>query len=196
MTDAARLMRLIGRSFADPRGTAQMLNAVRFNRGVLWSLLLLVICLSVLALVMSMWAFPSAVQNPVLLLSPFGLAAILGLILVVMVFALYFTGQMLGGQGRFPGMLLMLTWWQGMAVVLQVCQVVVLLAIPVLGAIVSLAGFVWLIVALVVAVTVAHQFDSAFKGFGTVVLALLGTMFGLALILTLIGVGVQGMSNV
>ncbi len=187
------VLQFVGRSLIDPKGTAQMLNAMRFNRGILWSMLVVVVCLSVLMMVATLALLPNPAQSQFMALSPFGLAVLLGSILIAMVFAFYFTGQMLGGTGRFPGALLLLTWWQAMGVAVQVMQLVAVMILPFLAGFVTLAGFAYLTVALVVAIDVLHGFNNIGKAIGTVIVAFLGTAFGLALILSLVGMTAQGM---
>lgn len=188
------VIQFVGRSFRDPKGVAQMLNAMRLNRGILWSMMVVVICLSVIMMVATVSLTPSPADSQFVSLSPFGLAVMLGSVLVAMVFAFYFTGQMLGGTGRFPGALLLLTWWQAMGVAVQVLQIVIVLIMPPLAGVVTLAGFAYLTVALVLAIDVLHGFNSIAKAIATVIIAFLGTAFGLALILTLVGVTAQGLS--
>ncbi len=182
----------IGRSLIDPKGTAQMLNALRLNRGILWSMMAVVICLSVLMMVATVALFP-APASQLMNLSPFGLAVLLGSILIAMVFAFYFTGQMLGGTGRFPGALLLLTWWQAVGMTIQVLQLLVVIILPGLAGFVSLAGFAYLTVVLVLAIDVLHDFKSIGKAIATVIIAFLGTAFGLAFILSLVGLTAQGL---
>ena len=122
---------LIVQTFADTSGTARALNAMRLNRGILWSLLLLVSILSVLALQLSLWAYPAEARAPFDNISPFALTVVVGSALTLTVFALFFSGQALGGTGRFPGALLLTIWWQVVAVVLQVVQTVAVLIVPV-----------------------------------------------------------------
>ncbi|MEY1555286.1 YIP1 family protein [Yoonia sp. R2331] len=188
------VLQFIGRSFVDPKGVATMLNALRLNRGILWSMMALVVCLSVLMMVGTLSIFPAPSQSQLMVLPPFGLAILLGSILVAMVFAFYFTGQMLGGTGRFPGALLLLTWWQAMGVAVQVIQLLTVLILPFMVQVVSIAGFAYLTIALVLAVDVLHGFANIGKAIATIMIAFLGTAFGLALILSLVGVTAQGLA--
>ncbi len=186
------VMQFVVRSFVDPKGTARFLNELRLNRGILWSMMVVVVCLSVLMMVGTVSLLSTPEQSQLMVLSPFGLAILLGSILIAMVFAFYFTGQMLGGTGRFPGALLMLTWWQAMGVAVQVLQLIMVMILPALAGVVTIAGFAYLTVALVLAMDVLHGFHNIGKAIGTVLIAFLGTVFGLALILSLVGITTQG----
>ena len=192
MTEARAILSLIGRSFVDPRGVARLLNGLRLNRGILWSALAAVVCLSVLMMTAAIAVSGLEEGHPLFALTPFTLAIVLGSSLVAMVFAFYFTGQMLGGTGRFPGALILMTWWQVMALAVQALQLVALGLSTWLAEAISLLGFGYLIVSLAIFIDVLHGFDNIFKAAGTVVLAVLGISFGLALLMTLIGVATLG----
>jgi hypothetical protein len=124
--------------------------------------------------------------------TPFALTVILGASLLMMVFALQLTGRMLGGTGRFSAALLLVIWWQSMALLIQVAQTATLLLFPPLAGIVTLAGLAWLVFSLLHLVNVLHGFDNLFKALATVVIGVVGISFGLALLLSLIGVTLQG----
>ncbi len=188
--DFAGLLRM---SFVNPRGAAVYLNEMRLNRGVLWSFFALVVCLSTLMMVASMALAPLPEETPLTTLTPFGLAIALGSILAAMVFALYFTGQMLGGTGRFPGALLLLTWLQIIGIVINIGQMVVFVVLPALGSLLTMIGFGFMFYMMLHFIDVLHGFNNLGKAFATVLIAGLGAVFGLAIILTLISVTAQGL---
>lgn len=186
MTPAA----FIGQSFRDPAGTAQWLKVFAFGRGTLYAMGALVIVLSVLLLELGVLLSPTDAE--ILRATPFTLCIILGASLVMMVFAVQMTGQMLGGQGRFGAALLLVIWWQAMALVIQVAQTVAMLVFPPLAGLVTLVGLAWLVFALLHFVNVLHGFGSLPKALATVAIGIVGISFGLALLLSLIGVTLQG----
>jgi hypothetical protein len=180
----------IGRSFRDPAGVALVLTRLELNRGTLYSMVSLVTVLSVLILELGLYL--SQADAELLRATPFTLCFILGASLVMMVFALQLTGRMLGGAGQFGSALLLVVWWQAMALIIQVGQTATMLLFPPMAGIVTLAGLAWLVFALLHLVNVLHGFDSLFKALATVVIGVVGISFGLALLLTLIGVTLQG----
>ena len=180
----------IGQSFRDPAGTARALMGVGLSRGTLYSMLALVTVMSVLLLELGNALSPAG--SAILRLTPFTLCVILGASLIMMVFALQLTGQMLGGQGRFAAALLLVIWWQAMALVIQAAQTLAVLILPPLAGLLTIAGLVWLVFALLHFVNVLHGFDSLPKALATVAIGVVGISFGLALLLTLIGVTLQG----
>ena len=180
----------IGQSFRDPAGTARWLTGFGFSRGTLYSMMALVTVLSVLLL--ELGSALSPVETEILRLTPFTLCVILGASLIMMVFAVQLTGQMLGGHGRFAAALLLVVWWQAMALVIQAVQTLAMLILPPVGGLLTIAGLVWLVFALLHFVDVLHGFDSLPKALATVAIGVVGISFGLALLLTLIGVTLQG----
>ncbi len=180
----------IGTSFRDPAGTARRLAAMKLDMSTLWSMVALVTVLSVLVLVAGLYLSP--VEAAMVMATPFTLCVILGASLVMMVFALQLTGRVLGGKGTFSAAILLVVWWQAMALVIQIVQTAMLLILPQAAGVVTLAGLAWLVFALLHFVNVLHGFDSLVKALGTVIIGVLGISFGLALLLTLIGVTLQG----
>jgi hypothetical protein len=180
----------IGRSFRDPAGVALVLTRLELNRGTLYSMVALVTVLSVLILELGLYLSPADAE--LLRATPFTLCFILGASLIMMVFALQLTGRMLGGAGQFGSALLLVVWWQAMALIIQVGQTATMLLFPPMAGIVTLTGLAWLVFTLLHLVNVLHGFDSLFKALATVVIGVVGISFGLALLLTLIGVTLQG----
>ncbi|KQI69777.1 hypothetical protein AN189_05275 [Loktanella sp. 3ANDIMAR09] len=180
----------IKRSLVDPAGTARGLMSYHLAPLTLWSILAVVaICSTILVAVGSM-ILGSAPDTMAMM--PFVVAIVLASSLVVLIFAIYLTGRSLGGQGRLDQTILLVAWWQGIGLVIQLVQTFVMVLLPPLSGIVTLAGFAWLLFALLHFVNVLHGFDSLLKSLGTVALGIIGFSFGIALFLTLIGVGVQG----
>ncbi|SHE56842.1 hypothetical protein SAMN05444339_101754 [Loktanella atrilutea] len=180
----------IGGSFRDPAGTARALTRTALPGGVLWQMAALVTVASVLVLQLGLFLSPA--EAAMVGASPFMLCVILGSSLLMMIAAIYWTGRMIGGQGAFAAAILLVVWWQAMALVIQIVQTLALLLFPPLAGIVTLAGLAWLVFALLHLVNVLHGFDSLLKSLGTVVIGVLGISFGLALLLALIGVTLQG----
>lgn len=190
MTPGQWISQWIGRSLRDPAGVAQALISIGLSRDALFSMVALVTVLSVLMLELGLYLSPADAE--LLRATPFALTVILGASLLMMVFALQLTGRMLGGTGRFSAALLLVIWWQSMALLIQVAQTATLLLFPPLAGIVTLAGLAWLVFSLLHLVNVLHGFDNLFKALATVVIGVVGISFGLALLLSLIGVTLQG----
>ncbi|WP_438989988.1 YIP1 family protein [Lentibacter sp.] len=193
---------LVMRTLTQPAGAAGELMALGLKRDVLWLGLVLAAVLNALFFSVSFHAAPPIPLEGIsaeeeaqmafmlgLLGSPVRVAIVLGLSLVMSVFAFFFAGKFLGGQGRLQDILAVVTWWQfvglGMSGVIMAIGV---LSVA-LAAMLSFVGNVWLLFALIGLLTGAHRFETMFKGIGTVALSLFLMAVGLMIILTLIGFG-------
>lgn len=192
--DIQGLLRLIGQSFSDPSTAAHTLYARRYDRGTLWSLMVLVTALSVVMLGISntITGVPEELKDVALQITPFAYALILGSTLVLLVFGVYFIGQIFGGKGHFPETLMCIIWLQVLSLALQVVQLVAILIAPPLVGVVSLIGLGLVLYSLGHFINVLHGFDSLLKSFGTFALAIFGMAFGFAMILAMVGVATPG----
>lgn len=183
---------LLRQSFVDTRGAARVLNALRFDRGTLWGMLMLICVLRVLLFQAVMWLLPVTLPVEVASISLFSMTAILAAGLIATVFGLYFTGQSLGGSGRFPGTLLMIIWWQVLGMVLQIVQVLTALLLPFISVFVSFGSLIFMFYCLILFINELHGFQNIFKALTTIILASIAALVGLSVILSLIGITAQG----
>lgn len=189
------MLRLLGLTIRSPGEAAALLVGLNLSRTVLWQALALVTVLSVLIVAFSPGPMPEAgpIAGPgPVLLTPFAYVAVLGASLVMLVFALYFTGTALGGTGTFPATLTLVVWLEVLATAVRLIQTAVMLVSPVLGGLVSLVGLGLLFWTLVNFVNVLHGFGSLGKALMTLLLAVVGISLGVAVILSLIGAGLPG----
>jgi hypothetical protein len=187
---------LVGQSFLAPAATARILIGLGLSRAVLWQAMLLVTVLSVLLVAITQGAMPNvpppANGAPPREMTPFSYGLILGGSLVLLVFALHFTGQALGGIGDFGAALTLVVWLEVLAMMIRLGQSAVMLLLPALGGMVSVLGLGLLFWVLLNFINVLHGFDSLWKSAFALLLAVVGISLGVTLILTLIGVGATG----
>ncbi len=186
------LGQFIGASFRDPAGTAAVLKSWHLARGTLVSMVALIVVLSVLVLITGLYL--AAADEAMIVATPFALCLVLGASLIMLMLAIQVTGRMFGGTGTLDQAVLLVVWWQAMALVVQVAQTVIMLIVPPVAGLIAIAGLVWLVFALLHFVNVLHGFNSLLKALATVVIGMVAISFGLALVLTLVGVTLQGAS--
>ncbi|GGL65344.1 YIP1 family protein [Wenxinia marina] len=186
--DLGRLLRL---SLLDPAAAARAVLALRLPTGALWSGLGAVTCLGVLVAALAEGAVIELAlgSGTVLVLSPFAYAVLLASSLVVTVFAVTWTGRMLGGQGDLEGALALVVWLEAVAIAVRLAQILTVLVLPPLALFVGLAGLFVLLWCLLNFTRELHGFDGLGRAAVTLILAVLGLGIGLSLILALIGVG-------
>jgi len=193
---------LVMRTLTQPAGAAAELIELGLKRDVLWLGLILAAVLNALFFSVSFYAAPpmplegmsaeEAAQLEFMLGffgSPVRVALVLGVSLVMFVFAFYLAGKFLGGQGSLTDVLVVVTWWQFVGLGMSVVIMAVGALSVVLASTLSMVGNVWLLFALIGLLTGAHRFETMFKGIGTVALSLFLMAVGLMIILTLIGFG-------
>ncbi|MDA9019795.1 YIP1 family protein [Flavimaricola sp.] len=193
-----RLWGLVRLTLQSPAEGARAVINLGLSRNDLWLSLALVTVLSVLLMVLStgtVMVLPLGVDP--LYVSPIGYGVIMGSGLVLLVFAIHYTGQALGGKGTFSESLVVVVWLEVMSLALRLVQVLVDLISTGLAAIIALGAAVFLFWCLIRFTDEVHQFNSVGKSILTLVLALVGISVGITIILTFIGVGAtQGLSNV
>lgn len=193
-----RLWGLVRLTLQSPAEGARAVINLGLSRNDLWLSLALVTVLSVLLMVLStgtVMVLPLGVDP--LYVSPIGYGVIMGSGLVLLVFAIHYTGQALGGKGSFSESLAVVVWLEVMSLALRLVQVLVGLVSTGLAAVIALGAAVFLFWCLIRFTDEVHQFNSVGKSILTLVLALVGISVGITIILTFIGVGAtQGLSNV
>ncbi|TCP63450.1 Yip1-like protein [Rhodovulum bhavnagarense] len=188
------LIRLARDTVSDPREGARRVLALNLSEGLLWQALVLVVVVSVLLTALGEIAVPAPVDPllPVFSANPLLTAVVQGGLLVVMVYAIHFIGRGFGGHGDFAGAMTLTVWLQFIMMLLQVAQTVFLIVFPPLAGLIGMLGiglFFWLLSHFV---TVLHGYASALRTFFGIMASMVGIVFGISLIMSLLGVTLQG----
>lgn len=188
------LIALARETVSDPRGGAQRILALGLPEGVLWQGLVAVVAISVLLTQLGEFLVPTPVDPllPVFRANPLLTAAIQGGLLVVTVYAIYGIGRTFGGRGGFAGALALTVWLQFLMVCLQIFQTLFLVILPPVAGLVGLFGigfFFWLLSHFV---TVLHGFSSVFKTFLAILASMVAIVFGMSLVMSLLGITFGG----
>jgi len=195
MTDLKSFfLELIRLSVFDPRSAARIILGMKLASDVLWSTVLLVVILSVLLTYVTMLA-----AAPVTMFgmgsSPFFLAMFMASNMVFLIFALFWTGKAMGGQGELQGFIALVTWLQTLLLLAQVVQTIMAIVSPLLSSLCGIGSLLFGMWILVQFVTEAHKFKHWGIGLLSLVLAVLGVSAGFSILLSLIGVGTLGISG-
>jgi hypothetical protein len=198
------ILSLIWETILNPASAARTVLSFRVSRENLWLAVLLATVLSGLVGGLSQMVVPNTpmiietVEGPVAFnltpSSPMMQGLFVGASLVMMVFALYFTGRALGGQGTFPGSLALMAWLQLVMVAMQIATLVLIFVAPVVAALLVFVSLVVFVRSMVVFVNELHGFQSIGRAIVTVLLAFLGLVVGFTIILLFIGVGASGVA--
>jgi len=184
------LLQLIIETVLHPRETAMGMTAERYDRTSLWTGAFLVIVLSGMLQYGLVSVMPEDDMLSLMFPTPFMTTLMMGCGLIVMIFAVYFGGQMMGGKGHFPETLVLMVWLQVLQVAIAVVKLVLLsMSADLVGvaALFNLVAGAAVFYATLHFVDVLHGFNSLWAAFGTLVISVLGLAVGLALILAIIG---------
>ncbi|WP_162561745.1 YIP1 family protein [Limimaricola hongkongensis] len=194
MTDLLRL------SLRAPGDAAARLLATFPGTAAAWQGLVLVTCVSVVLTALIQGAMPMMPMEGAATgfgLTPFVYAGLLGVSLVLLAGGMTAAGRVLGGAGRFGQALALVVWLEVLAMALRLVQGVLILVLPPLAGLVGLAGLVWLFWCLARFIQTLHGFSGIGRAVVALFLAFLAIGTGLALVLALTGLTVQGgLSNV
>jgi hypothetical protein len=187
-----RLGQLIWASFASPGRIAGAIVGLDLPRAVLWQAMGLVTVLNVLILAATQAILPVPPAESVIEVSPMAYALISGAMAVMLVFALFYSGAALGGRGRFADAIALVVWFVVLVIVLRTAVAFSILVSPIIQEILALASTGVMGWVLVNFINVLHGFHNLGKALLVLIFAVIGIMFGLVSILTLIGVGANG----
>ncbi|MEM7296290.1 MAG: YIP1 family protein [Pseudomonadota bacterium] len=180
---------LIAQSLREPRVAARGLLDMGVPVQASWATLVACICLGVVITFVISGGGDVAMIPGLAPISPFFMAAVSLCMSALFVFALFYSGQALGGQGSIAATVMIVAWLQVLQLVGQVVQTLVLLLSPALAALLSMAILLWLLWVLVSFVQEVMAFDGVGRAATALLLAITGVALGLSLILGLLGFG-------
>ncbi|MTE01438.1 YIP1 family protein [Paracoccus sp. YIM 132242] len=177
---------LVGLSFRNPQGAAQVLMGQNWPVQARWMALLAAVSVSALLawLAGAMFSAPSEDGAQVIMLSrqPMVLAVMQMVAIVIAAGLMSGVGRMFGGAGRFEDALLLTVWIEVLLLLVQAAQIVLSLVLPSTAGLLGIAAmalFLWLTVQFTKAL---HGFHSSLK----VTMGLIGTAFVAGFVLSLL----------
>ena len=182
------------RTVSNPREGAEEVLALGVPRDALWTVLLLVVVLSIILGHITTLLLSSTSDVPIsgLIANPLATGVLQFALLIVMILGIHYVGRAFGGMGSMDEAILLMSWLQFIMVCVQVIQTFFLLFIPPLASLVGFAGlilFMWLLTNFI---SVIHGFRSLGQVFAMILVTMFGFAFALAILLTIFGVSVDG----
>ncbi|MDA8746987.1 YIP1 family protein [Litoreibacter sp.] len=185
------LLKMVQVSVQSPKQGAEMVLSAKPAREALWSILAVVVVLSVILAQLMTYLVPAPPDAQLLLpfrSSPVMFALVMWGLLVLMVFCTHYIGAMFGGSGAFDDSLTVVIWLQTILLVIQVAQLILALISPLLAGWVGLVFGMLSIWIFVNFISVVHGFKNlALVSLG-LLMALVGVVFGLSLIFVFIAI--------
>lgn len=183
------VMGLVWRTVTNPREGAAEVLALGVPRQALWTILALVVVLSILlahATGLLMLAGGGMAMGPIVM-GPLVTGVVQLALLLLMVAAIYWIGRAMGGTGSFDETLLLVSWLQFIMVCIQAVQTVALILLAPLATIIGFAAlvlFLWLLTSFV---AVLHGFRSLAQVFLMILASAFGIAFALSILLAALG---------
>ena len=195
MTLSDRFVPLARTTVTDPRAAAREVIAWQLPRDVLWTALALVSALNAIIIVVVLLLSPGDMVMPGFFRQPLALFVLLAGTCVVFVHTIYWSGLALGGRGALDDVLALIVWLLTLRAVVQVGVVVMALISPALSLLFSMVASVWGFWILVNFIVTALNLDSVWRAFAIIVVGAIGLILGIGILLSVIGVGAQGVVN-
>ncbi|MEO6299248.1 MAG: YIP1 family protein [Paracoccaceae bacterium] len=175
-------------SMERPREGARQILNLGLSTSEAWIVLALMAVASTLTAELGtmLSPYPSEPMVSAVFASPFMLALLQFTVMSCASMLMFALGRWAGGTGQFDGALVMVGWLQAILLLLQLVQLVVLLAFPVLAAPVGLFGLVlfgWLLTNFTAEL---HGFHALGKVFLCILAALIGFSLFLAIVLVVV----------
>lgn len=192
MTTSAYFPQLGLLTLRDPKAAAAIILGWNLSKEAIWTGVGLVSVIVTILSTLSNMLFPVPPPLSVLAANPFIYFLIAAGGFVGTVYAVYWTGRFLGGEGRVEELMVLFLWLQAMRAAAQAFVLVLLVAAPVL------ASFVVLFVGLATLWIFVHfinaglRFDSLGKSILVLILGALVLIVGLSILLSMLGISSVG----
>ena len=192
MTSAMSFPQLAVLTLRAPQEAASYIMRQNLPQEFLWTALALVAILNTIMSTLSNMLVPVPPPLDTIVASPFVFSTIVAGGLLLTVYAMYWTGRMMGGRGEVKDLLALIIWLQVLRSVAQAAVLAMLIAVPYLASVmvlVAAAATIWIFVNFVSA---GLRFNSLVKALVVVIVGGIALMIGLTLFLSVIGVTAVG----
>ena len=191
----AHLRLLLMKTIYAPAEAARFIAALNLPSETGWLAMLLGAIVNTFAYTLNLALFPIPADFPLpVLQSPFQYLILTFSMSVMFVFTFVWIGQILGGKARLATMVLMLSWLMLVYGLANFALLLLIILVPFLGGLTSLAVLFYTVWVLLVFLKVAHGFPNMGKAVVTIVLSVFGLLVGLSFFFSAIGFTALGIS--
>ena len=181
-------------SLRQPDLAAEQVIGWQLGRDVLWMALALAAIIGTGLVVLVTELTGPMMALPIDISSPIAMFVVLAGTMVVYIHLLYWTGAALGGQGTLNDVLSVVIWFQFLRIIAQVTIVVVSLALPALGLMLSFVLTLWGLWIFLSFLKVSLKLGGIGHAMMVLIVSGVGLVLGLGILMSLIGIGAQGVS--
>lgn len=187
---------LARQAMTEPREAASTLLSMGVPKEAYWPAFFVLVALSVL--VTEVLGMLSPGPEPIISPGPLAMAGLTAVISAVSIWAIWKVGRAAGGTGSFDEALLLTVFLQAMIFAGQVIELGLLILLPPLAGLFSVALIVFAFWLNINFIATLHGFSSLWRAFGVLVIATIGVALVLVFLMTLIGIGPEmtGVPNV
>lgn len=182
---------LVALTLRDPRGAARVILRVPLPLSGRWAALVLMAVLSAVLMQALQALLPPPVAPDGTALEPVGPFFWAGMVAVGMVLTslmVFAVGRWRGGKGELPDAVILIAWLQFIQLLVVAAQILLMVVLPFVAPVLEIVGvilFLWLLVNFVAEM---HGFRSLGLVFLGVIITFVGFVFGMSLLLMLLGV--------
>ncbi len=176
----------------DPKAAAQIVLAWNVPREALWTAIALISVIVTILSTLSNMIIPVPPPLNGIVGNPFMYCAIAAGGFIATVYAIYWTGRMLGGEGRVEDLMILLLWLQALRAVAQVAVLIGLILAPVLASFLVLFIGVATLWVFVHFINAALRLNSVMRAVAVLFLGAVALMAVLTFLLSMIGVSAVG----
>lgn len=186
---------LLMKTIYTPTDAARFLAALNLPSETGWVAMLLGAIVNTFAYTLNLALFPIPADFPLpVIASPIQYLILTFSMSVMFVFTFVWIGQILGGKGRLATLVLMMAWLMLIYGFANLALLLLMVLVPFLAGIASLAVVFYSVWVLLVFLKVAHGFPNMGKSVVTIALSLFGVLVGLSIFFSAIGLTALGIS--
>ena len=183
---------LIVETLRNPANAAEQMMGLNLSRQTLYEALFAAAIIYAIAMSIPLLLIPQDIDVPGLFGMPLAMSALFAGALVVMAHLFFWAGRAMGGQGEMNDILTIVVWLQGLRAIFQLVVVVLSFIVPGLAGLVGIAMSLYGVYILIQFLKVGHRFENGYQSAGLIVVVITGLVLGLALLLSLLGVSIEG----
>ncbi len=186
-------LKLALQSVTNPREVAALLLSIRPSREAIWTGFALVVVLNGLIFSTSLLLAPGAA--PAFMANPVSFIMLQAATLAGTILAFTGVGRLLGGRARLEEMALLMIWMQGLRILVQAALLVIAPISALLAGVLTMGATavgVWIAVNFI---DEAHELNGLLRALAVLILGVLAMAFGLSILLTMVGITPEGMTD-
>lgn len=192
MTQAASFPQLALLTVRDPQAAAAIVLGWHLPREALWTSIGLVSVIVTILSTLSNMLFPVPAPLSAIIANPFVYFLIAAGGFIATVYAIYWCGRMLGGEGAVEDLMVLLLWLQALRAAAQAGVLVLLILAPALASLVVLVVGVATLWIFIHFINIGLRLGSLGRAVVVLIVGALALMAGLSFLLSLIGVSAVG----